>query len=111
MSHARRATHRRRAHDSPLTIRLERGNRPKGLCKGRWILGNVFLAHVYAAEGLTLRIVVLGAAGLAVDVAGPFTTEVIGEDEALVFETLLDVAGTLEVGGWGAEIIRVGCAG
>lgn len=98
--------HRRRAHNRTLIIRLKRANAPVRILEHLRVLSNILLARVHAAQPG-----VHGAPRAGVHIAGPVAAEGVCEDEALVHEALLDVAGALEVCVGRAELGGVGLAG
>jgi len=104
---------RRRAGDSVLLVGLERPNPPELVLESVRVLGDVLLAGSHGVK-LSLAIcgVLLRAAGLRVGVACPVTTKVVRENEALVLETLFDVAsGTRELCGRSTKLACVRAGG
>jgi hypothetical protein len=77
------------------------------------VISDVFLARIHGIElSLAIRAVLLGAARLRVDVARPVSAKVVGKDETLVLEALLNVAtGASKLGGWNTEFGRVRVVG
>ena len=98
--------HRRRAVDSTLVVGLERANTPVGLLVKSRVFGDVLFTRSHATKPVVHR-----AARLLVNDACPVAAEGVGEDEALVHETLLNVAVALEARDRGAELGCIGLAG
>jgi len=76
------------------------------------VLSDELLARFHGVELVAIGAILLGAGTLRVHVAGPVTAEVGVEDEALVLETLLDVASRAgELGGGFTEFTGIGVGG
>jgi hypothetical protein len=77
------------------------------------VISDELLARVHGVElSLAVWAVLLGAARLRVDIARPVSAKVVGKDETLVLEALLNVATRAsELGGWNTEFGRVRVVG
>jgi hypothetical protein len=92
---------RRGAGDSALVVCLERTDTPVCILEYIRVLSNILLAGAHAIQAFVHR-----AARLSIDIASPITAEGVGEDEALIQETLFDVAVALEAG---SRLTEGGC--